>query len=283
MNKVHAAAMTNPFGATPEAFSAAAYSPASTGFDAAATINIVNQAQKESMISGANLTDTVNSLTSTMKSYNMAGSQAAKTQAQLNAIVGAGNMHFSDFNAAMKSGVASSSALYGVSIPSMGAVLSYLTDRGTPAAQAGTRLRMTEALMASPSDKAAAVGTAAGLSAADIATQTGGMTAALKLAGVNQLQLAQDMRKPDGLMVALADLKKHMDADNVSIREQNAALNAMFGGGRSVLTLSSALICWELTPASKGSETQPRTQPRGEETGHGSAGSCGGSETGIPI
>jgi TP901 family phage tail tape measure protein len=235
MLAVKAAAMGigTKLGATPESYAAAAYAPASTGMSPAETIAIVNNAQKEAIISGAGLTDTVNSLTGVMKSYNLSAGQAAKTQAQLNAIVGAGNMHFTDFNAAMSSGVAATSALYGVSIASLGAPLAYMTDRGVPAAQAATRLRMTEALMASPTAEAAKVGAAAGLSATDITGQTSGMQQALTLAGVNQTKLASDMRQPDGILVALKDLKTHMDAAGVSTDIQNAALSKMFGGGRS--------------------------------------------------
>jgi TP901 family phage tail tape measure protein len=235
MLAVKAAAMGigTSLGATPESYAAAAYAPASTGMSPAETIAIVNNAQKEAIISGAGLTDTVNSLTGVMKSYNLSAGQAAKTQAQLNAIVGSGNMHFSDFNAAMSSGVAATSALYGVSVASLGAPLAYMTDRGVPAAQAATRLRMTEALMASPTAEAAKVGAAAGLSPAEISSATSGMTQALKLAGVQQTTLASDMRQPDGILVALKDLKTHMDDAGVSTDMQNAALSKMFGGGRS--------------------------------------------------
>jgi TP901 family phage tail tape measure protein len=235
MNAVAAAARnvnTAP-GASPEAFAAAAYSPASTGFDSTDTIAIVAAAQKEAMISGASLTDTVNSLTSTMKSYDLHAGSAAKTQAQLNAIVGAGNMHFQDLNSAMSTGIMSTAQLFGVSIPSVGAALSYMTDRGVPAQQAATRLRMSLTLMGAPTAESLKVLTASGVSAAAATTQTTAMSKALQMAGVSYTMLASDMRKPDGIIVALQDLKKHLDAGGVSADMQAATLSRAFGGGRS--------------------------------------------------
>ena len=71
-------------------------------------------------------------------------------RALLNAIVGAGNMHYSDLNSALASGVANTSKTFGVSLSSLGSALAYMTDRGLPAAQAGTHLRMFETLLGAP-------------------------------------------------------------------------------------------------------------------------------------
>jgi len=93
------------------------------------------------------------------------------------------------------------------------------TDNATPADEAATRLRMTVSLMAAPSGVA---------------------TKALASIGIGQHQLADDLRKPDGLLVAVMDLKDHLEASGKTASEQNAIIQHAFGGGKTsgaILTL----------------------------------------------
>jgi hypothetical protein len=62
---------------------------------------------------------------------------------------------------------------------------------------------------------------------------TAALTQALAASGVTQTQLASDMQQPDGLAVALTDLKTHMVDAGVSSQEQAAIIARAFGGGRT--------------------------------------------------
>jgi len=56
---------------------------------------------------------------------------------------------------------------------------------------------------------------------------------ALHSVGLSSTQLALDMHKPEGLVVALTDLKTHMDKAGLSAVKQAQVIAAVFGGGRS--------------------------------------------------
>jgi len=210
----------------------ALYHPISAGLDMASSMAVVRDSMKEARISGASLDDTTYGLSSVMKAFNVGAEGSAQTMATLNAIVGQGDMHFQDFNTSVK-GWAAPAATFGVSIQSVGAALAYMTDRGVPAAQAGTQLGMTMALMAAPTKQATKILTDAGMGAEEAGQKTSAMTDLLKKAGVTTTQMSADIKKPDGLMVALQDLKTHMTNAGVSADEQAAVIARAFGGGKS--------------------------------------------------
>src|SRR5581483_6100218 len=118
-----------------------------------------------------------------------------------------------------------------------GAALAYMTDRGVPAAQAATRLRMTFSLMGAPTMQSAKLLTSLGMSSADTKARTEAMTMALEKAGLRTTTLARDMRKPDGIFVALRDLKDHLTASGLDPEGQTALISRAFGGGRSGATI----------------------------------------------
>jgi hypothetical protein len=97
----------------------AMYHPVSAGFSMADSLMAVKLAQQESMISGANLEDTVNSLTTTMYTGIKGAQNAHDTMASLNAIVGQGNMRFQDLNGAIGTGFLSSAAGFGIGLKDM--------------------------------------------------------------------------------------------------------------------------------------------------------------------
>ena len=59
------------------------------------------------------------------------------------------------------------------------------------------------------------------------------MTTALQRAGLNTTTLAADLRKPDGLAVALIDLKTHLHESGLNAEASAALISRAFGGGRS--------------------------------------------------
>lgn len=235
MNAIGAAAMRNAasLGISPTAYVQAAYHPASTGFSTNESIAITTQGARLAAIGGANPEDTVNSLTSTMKAYGFGTGQTEHTAALLNAIVGSGNMHWSDLNSALSSGIMSTAKTFGVGLPSVGGALARLTDLGTPAAQAGTRLRMALALLGAPTQESDKLLTAAGMDTTQATAASSAMASALVAAGLTTTQLSgalRDNKGAGGIYNALELLHKNLG--HLSPETQSALISRAFGGGR---------------------------------------------------
>lgn len=218
----------------------ALYHPISAGYKMADALQIVNYSAQEARISGASLDDTTFSLSSVMKAFNLQGKDAGSTMALLNAIVGEGDMRFSNFNGSIKNW-ASTAAMMGVSIRSMGAGIAFLTDRGNDATEASTRLTMGITMMAYPTKQAGKLLEGLGVASSDVKASSASMEEVLKKAGVTQNQLATDLQKPDGLYVALTHLKGALEKAGVSGTEADSAISKIFGGGRSDKAILSLL------------------------------------------
>ncbi|MDU8998206.1 phage tail tape measure protein [Streptomyces mirabilis] len=218
----------------------ALYHPISAGLDLKSALNVVTEAAKESKISGSSLEDTTYSLSSVMKAFNQPASSAKQTMASLNAIVGQGDMRFQDFNQSVKNWAPTASQM-GISINSMGAGLAYLTDRGNSAEVASTRLTMGISMMTTPSAKATKMLTALGLASTDVHASSKAMQKAMETSGITQNKLAMDLKKPDGLYVALNDLKTSLEKAGVSGTEADSVLSKIFGGGRSDKAIMSLM------------------------------------------
>lgn len=210
----------------------ALYHPVSAGLDLATALQVVKFSAEEARISGANLDDTTYSLSSVMKAFNEPASKAGETMAQLNAIVGDGDMRFQNFNDSIKNW-APTAATMGLSVQSMGAGLAYLTDRGYQATDASTRLTMGLVMMATPSAQAAKLLEGMGVASSDVKASSQAMTDALQKAHITQNDLAKDLQKPDGIYVALTHLKTALKEAGVSGTEADSTLAKIFGGGRS--------------------------------------------------
>ncbi|MGW2936082.1 phage tail tape measure protein [Streptomyces sp. NPDC001156] len=218
----------------------ALYHPISAGLDLKSALEAVKYAAEEAKISGANLDDTTYSLSSVMKAFNQPASEAKQTMASLNAIVGQGDMRFQDFNESVKNW-APTAAQMGISINSMGAGLAYLTDRGNSAEVAATRMTMGISMMTTPSAKATKMLTALGVASTDVHASSKAMQKAMEDSGITQNKLAQDLKKPDGLYVALKDLKDGLKKAGVSGTEADSVLSKIFGGGRSDKAIMSLM------------------------------------------
>jgi TP901 family phage tail tape measure protein len=210
----------------------ALYHPISAGLDLATSLNVVRESAKEAQISGATLDDTTYSLSSVMKAFNQPAGMAGKTMAELNAIVGEGDMRFQDFNDSIKNW-APTAAQMGLSVTSMGAGIAYLTDRGNDATTAATRLTMGLSMMTTPSAQAAKLLESLGVASSDVTASSDAMKEALQKAHVTQNQLAKDLQQPDGLYIALHHLKTALEQNGVAGTEADSVLGKIFGGGRS--------------------------------------------------
>ncbi|QIY72050.1 phage tail tape measure protein [Streptomyces sp. RLB1-33] len=219
-------------GVTGTKMAEALYHPISAGLDLKSALNVVTEAAKESKISGASLEDTTYSLSSVMKAFNEPASATKQTMASLNAIVGQGDMRFQDFNESVKNWAPTASQM-GISINSMGAGLAYLTDRGNSAEVASTRLTMGISMMTTPSKQATKLLEGMGLASSKVSASSKAMKTAMEKTGITQNRLAADLKKPDGLYVALKDLKDGLKKAGVSGTEADSVLSKIFGGGRS--------------------------------------------------
>ncbi|MEY9937288.1 phage tail tape measure protein [Streptacidiphilus sp. MAP5-3] len=224
--------MGTQFGFTGNEMAQALYHPISAGLDLKSALIVTADAAKEAQISGANLEDTTYTLSSVMKAFNFSAAQATPTMASLNAIVGNGDTTFQSLNDSIKSW-APTAATFGVSLNSVGAALDYMTDRGDTAETAGTKLSMMMALMVGQSKQAASIMVTLGMNSTQVTASTNAMAEALKKAGVTQGRMATDLKQPDGLYIALNDLRNHMIAAGVSGTEANSLLVKAFGGGKN--------------------------------------------------
>ncbi len=220
-------------GQGPEALAKGLFFIESAGFRGAAAMDILKLAAEGAAIGQTDLASTANALTSVMNTQILGAQSATQAMGNLNAIVGAGKMHFEDLNAAIGTGFLNTAQQFGISLDSIGAALADLTRNGEPAQAAATRLRMAITLMAAPTNQASKVLTGLGIDAVSAKAGTEAMTEALAKAHVTTNQLATDLRQPNGFMVAITDLKTHLENSGLSAEAASAAIARAFGGGRS--------------------------------------------------
>jgi TP901 family phage tail tape measure protein len=231
-------------GQTPEAFSNALYHvvssmnkllPAATATNE--ELQITKIALEGAAIGGSNAQETTYALASAMNALHAHANEAQKTMATLNAIVGSGDMTMGDLLAALQSGLIPTARTFGVSLQSVGAALAVMGDQGMRGALAGTRLRMSLSLIAAPSKQAAEMLKALGMSAGEIHARTTGMSQALEKAGLSTTTMAADLKKPNGIGVALADLNQHLRDSGLNATQAAAVMSRAFGGGRMGTTI----------------------------------------------
>ncbi len=218
----------------------AMYHPVSAGMKLQAALKLVAGAAKLAQIHGASLEDTAYSLSSVMKAYNYGAHQAGHVTALLNAIVGQGDMRFQDFNQSIKNWTPTGAAM-GVSIQSMGAAIAYLTDRGNSAEVASTRLTMGLSMVTSGSKSANEYLSALGLTTGTLALRNQTLQSVMLKAGLTTNKVAADLRKPDGIYVALKDIKHAFGEAGLSANQANQVMAKIFGGGRSDKAMMSLL------------------------------------------
>lgn len=200
----------------------------SAGFRGAEAMDLLTNAAKLARIGHADLEKTVQATIAIEASHIKGVHGAAEAMGMLNRIVGVGDMRMEGFASAMSSGIVPAAATFGMSLQDVGAAMATLTDNAIPPQEAATRLRMTFSLLGAPSRAAAK---------------------ALGSIGLESITLGEDLRKPNGLLVAMRDLKSHLDASGMSAAQQAAVISRAFGGGRSssaIMTLLGQMDRFEL-------------------------------------
>jgi TP901 family phage tail tape measure protein len=187
--------MAGALGSTPEQLAASLYHVESAGFRSTQALQMVQAAAELAKVGNADFDSTTQAVIASMAAYADQGMTAAQAIAILNATVGSGDMRMQGFATSMGSGILASARTFGLSLKDVGAAMATLTDNATPPEEAATRLRMTFSMMGAPSQAA---------------------VKAFNAIGLNATSLADDMRKPDGLLVAVQDLQAHLSQIDTS-------------------------------------------------------------------
>lgn len=212
-------ALSGSVGIGPEELATGLYHIESTGMRGAAAMDVLTQSAKLAKIGMADLDSVTYAMSGVMSIGMKDVANAADAISYLNATVGMGDMRMDQLTAAIGTGILPSFKSAGLGMKDFSAALATISDNSTPADEAATRLRMTISMMSAPSGPA---------------------IEALKKIGLSSTALATDLRQPNGLLVAVDDLKKHLEDSGKSAVEQNAIIEQAFGGGKtsgSILTL----------------------------------------------
>lgn len=188
----------------------------SVGMRGAKAMDVLKAASLGAQVGQTKLEDTASALAAVTLT-NIKGTQNYQhAMGVLNATIGAGNMRMTDLLEALKSGIVPTAKVAGLSLTGLTASLAMMTDEGVPAGVAANRLRTALLMMTNPSQKA----------------QT-----TLKALGMTTLQMGHDLSKPDGLVVALSDLRQHMEKIHDPAKRLQLIGN-LFGGSRSAGTIA---------------------------------------------
>lgn len=194
----------------PNELANAMYHIESAGIRGAEALDVLKTASNGAMVGNASLEDTTYALVSAFESQAKGTMTVGDAMANVNAIIGAGDMRLQDLTGALSTGIIPSAKGAGLGIRDIGAALDTMTSRGMPAQQAATRLGMTIAMMQKP---------------------TAAATKALNSIGIGQLDLARIMRAK-GLAPALDYLVSKLKTVADPAKRAAIVLQA-FGGGRS--------------------------------------------------
>jgi hypothetical protein len=168
------------------------YHVESAGFRAKnEVVGMVEAAAKLSQIGGANLAESTNAIIGTMASGIKGVHGAMDAVALLNTTVGTGNMTMPQLVKAIGTDILPVAKAVGLSFEDIAAMLATVSDNSTPVETVARNLKTSLLTLIKPSHQQA--------------------QAFLQI-GMSSLQMAQDFQKPNGGLVAVLDLKKHLDA-----------------------------------------------------------------------
>jgi hypothetical protein len=162
----------------------------SIGLKGAAAINALHIAADGAAVGNADLEETATALGSAWLVNIKGGGNLRHVMGILNATVGAGNMRFGELVHALGTGLLPAAKEAGLSIKDTMGALAVFTDEGYQASSASAQFSTALHFLYNPTQKA---------------------KTALEGIGVTNSQLARDMHKPNGLLVALKDLKTHLE------------------------------------------------------------------------
>lgn len=202
-------------GVGPDQLALSLYHVESAGFRANTAMQMVTASAKLSAIGGTDIESATQAIIATMASKIKGVKDANDAVALLNTTVGIGDMKMGQLTKALATGILPTAESVGLSFEDVSASLATITDNATPAEQVATRLKTALLTLIKPSQQQAD---------------------AFGQIGMGSLDLANDFRKPDGLNVAVQDLKKHLEATypagqttKLTIDQLNKATTAYYG------------------------------------------------------
>lgn len=205
-------------GKAPTELAQALYPIESVGLRGSRALNALKASAAGSAISGANLTEVSGALSGALRTNLKDIKSASGAMGAMNKIVGLGNLHLADLTQAFSTGILPAAKTAGLGFRDVGAALDAMTRQGVPASVEATRLRTNLSQFEAPK---------------------GAALKALRSIGLGQYTLAEDLRKPKGLIVALTALKEHLST--VGKNEQGSVLARAFGGARGSANVAGLL------------------------------------------
>lgn len=161
----------------------------SAGFHAGAGLQVMRIAAEGAKVGGADLTTVVDALTSGLNAYHLGADKAVQVTNTLIATEGVGKMHMEQLAGALGQ-VVPAASVAGVSLSEVGAAMATMTMVGVQADQAATFLRQTIISLEAPS---------------------AGATKVLKSLGLGSVDMAKELKKPDGLIEAIRMINEALD------------------------------------------------------------------------
>lgn len=202
--------MATQVGTGPNSLAQGMYHLESANIRASKATNDLRIAAEGAQIGGADLTDTVTGLTAAMLAGFKGIHNASQAMGILNATVGAGDMTMQNLNEGLGTGILATLKVLGLQLNDFGAAMAVFGDNNIRGAAAANRLRMSLMTLVHPSKVA---------------------QAAMSQIGLSEFQLAEAMRRPDGLIAMLRLLKEHIG--DLSKTDQSEIMASIFGGGKN--------------------------------------------------
>jgi TP901 family phage tail tape measure protein len=179
-------------GVGPTELADALYHVESAGFRAKGEVmGMVEAAAKLSQIGGADIGQSTQAMIGVMASGIKGVKDAMDAAALLNTTVGIGDMKMPQLVKAIGTDILPTARAVGLSFEDIAAALATIGDNATPVDQVATRLKTSLLTLINPTPK---------------------QGNAFREIGMSSLQLANDFRQPNGLLVGVEDLKKHLNA-----------------------------------------------------------------------
>lgn len=203
-NKVLALAPTVATG--PKQLADALFHIESAGFRGSAAMDALTASAKLAKVGNADLEQVTNALVGIVNSGVGGVKDFNDAVAQMNAVVGSGNMRMDDLTSALATGILPTAKLAGLSFKDVGAAIAFFTSQGIPAVDAANRLRATILGLMTATPKA---------------------KKDLEGIGLSTQVLASDMRK-GGLIQAMQDLKDHMEKAGLTATQQAQLMTDVF-------------------------------------------------------
>lgn len=176
----------------------------------AGAMNILKTSSALAQVGGSNLEATSSAVSAAYVVQMKDAKSLDQVASILNATVGQGNMTMSDLVTVMGTGVLPVAKAAGLGFQDIATAVALLTDEGMKASTTGNLLRTSFHFLTSPSDRARKAMAGIGLTSAELAT---------------------DMQKPNGLLLALKDLASHLNTAG-DVAAKNDILGMIFPTGR---------------------------------------------------